>query len=157
MSRAVLHSEWNYYENYPFIINSGIGYLCMGGVEAYVLMWTSSRGMSQQGPPQSTSQLAKSLIYPHICSSNAKRNFSFCPVYPLVLFLSQGIFFECRASPMGIKHYYHKLCGVLSPSTGAMVCPHCGSSEPPSEVHLEIRLPRKPIVYLEQRPEKKSR
>ncbi|XP_018021022.1 titin homolog [Hyalella azteca] len=72
------------------------------------------------------------------------------------LFCTQGVFLECRWSE-GITHHYHRLCGVSSPSAdGALLCPHCGSSDAPAEVLLDLKLARKPVVYLEQHQEKKA-
>lgn len=66
----------------------------------------------------------------------------------------QGIFLECRWDKLGSRHYYHKLCGLVI--NGMSLCPHCGTDQPPVEIHLELKLSRKPIVYLKQHQEKKG-
>ncbi|XP_064099740.1 dentin sialophosphoprotein-like isoform X2 [Macrobrachium nipponense] len=70
------------------------------------------------------------------------------------LFCTQGVFNECRWDKNGVRHYYHKLCAlVLAKST---LCPHCGSDQPPTEVQLELKMNRKPVIYLKQQQERKE-
>lgn len=70
------------------------------------------------------------------------------------LFCTQGVFNECRWDKNGVRHYYHKLCSlVLAKST---LCPHCGSDQPPTEVQLELKMNRKPVIYLKQQQERKE-
>ncbi|XP_045581767.2 uncharacterized protein G9a isoform X3 [Procambarus clarkii] len=70
------------------------------------------------------------------------------------LFCTQGVFYECSWDKSGLRHYYHKLCGLML--AGATLCPHCGAEEPPKEVQLELKLNRKPVVYLKQHQERKE-
>lgn len=70
------------------------------------------------------------------------------------LFCTQGIFYECSWDKAGSRHYYHKLCGLIL--AGTTLCPHCGSEESPKEVQLELKLNRKPVVYLKQHQERKE-
>ncbi|XP_069938881.1 uncharacterized protein G9a isoform X3 [Cherax quadricarinatus] len=70
------------------------------------------------------------------------------------LFCTQGVFYECSWDKSGLYHYYHKLCGLML--AGATLCPHCGSEGPPREVQLDLKLNRKPVVYLKQHQERKE-
>ncbi|XP_045102813.1 histone-lysine N-methyltransferase EHMT1-like isoform X2 [Portunus trituberculatus] len=70
------------------------------------------------------------------------------------LFCTQGVFYECSWDKGRLRHYYHKLCSLVL--NGANLCPHCGSSETPQEVQLELTLARKPVVYLKQHQERKE-
>ncbi|XP_063874460.1 histone-lysine N-methyltransferase EHMT1-like isoform X2 [Scylla paramamosain] len=70
------------------------------------------------------------------------------------LFCTQGVFYECSWDKGRLRHYYHKLCSLVL--NGTNLCPHCGSSETPQEVQLELTLARKPVVYLKQHQERKE-
>ncbi|KAK3894607.1 hypothetical protein Pcinc_001655 [Petrolisthes cinctipes] len=70
------------------------------------------------------------------------------------LFCTQGVFYECAWDQVGVRHYYHKLCALLL--NGAALCPHCGAGEGSREVHLEMKLSRKPVIYLKQHQERKE-
>ncbi|XP_047502788.1 histone-lysine N-methyltransferase EHMT2-like [Penaeus chinensis] len=70
------------------------------------------------------------------------------------LFCAQGVFYECSWDKQGTRHYYHKLCGLVL--SDLVLCPHCGTEEPPKEVRLELKLNRKPVIYLKQHQERKE-
>ncbi|XP_068231121.1 uncharacterized protein G9a isoform X2 [Palaemon carinicauda] len=70
------------------------------------------------------------------------------------LFCTQGVFNECRWDKNGVRHHYHKLCGLVLAKSS--LCPHCGSDLPPTEVQLELKMNRKPVIYLKQQQERKE-
>ncbi|KAK7079725.1 Histone-lysine N-methyltransferase ehmt1, partial [Halocaridina rubra] len=70
------------------------------------------------------------------------------------LFCTQGIFYECSWDQNGTRHYYHKLCALLLGKSS--LCPHCGTDQGPREVRLELKMSRKPVIYLKQQQERKE-
>lgn len=78
----------------------------------------------------------------------------FCIIEVNCIVLTQGVFYECAWDKVGVRHYYHKLCALLL--NGAALCPHCGASEGSHEVQLEMKLSRKPVIYLKQHQERKE-
>ena len=71
--------------------------------------------------------------------------------------LEQGTFSECRHGHSKIPHHFHKLCGLPVKGEGSpSLCPHCGTDKPLIEVHLELKLNRKPVIYMKQHQERKG-
>ncbi|XP_050737194.1 histone-lysine N-methyltransferase EHMT2-like isoform X3 [Eriocheir sinensis] len=89
-----------------------------------------------------------------LCDNHRRRlrQHNCCPCCGL--FCTQGVFYECSWDKGGLRHYYHKLCCLVL--NGTTLCPHCGSSDSPQEVQLELMLTRKPVVYLQQHQERKE-